>query len=84
VSALSNMSLEFRCPKCGGRYFQTAVFRNEGQCSGDATEDRRIPCKFTWPRADDWKYFVLVEVTEFKSEDDYRKAQRAVDAREAR
>ncbi len=68
------MGTRFECPKCGSDCFGTnnptdAPERRVRSCHG---EDG---CRFTWPEADDWKYFIGVVVEEetrpFTSAEDF-------------
>ena len=45
---------EFRCPKCGSKYWGTTMFPGDierGFCHGS------LGCHFSWPRSEDHKYF---------------------------
>jgi hypothetical protein len=73
-----SIDVEFRCPKCGGGYFGTnyATEPNaSGECRG--TDDGSRSCDFTWPRSDDWRYFVRVTVESFTSREAYDEAMKS-------
>jgi hypothetical protein len=46
---------EFHCPKCGGYRWGTSG------CTGPKVDQRGhcsdLGCRFSWPRAEDWRYF---------------------------
>jgi len=72
--------VEFLCPKCGGYTFGTygtsagyPISESTGHCHGGPNEDNG--CKFTWPRKEDWKYFVKVTVERYESKEEFERGE---------
>ena len=67
--------IEFHCPKCLSTHFGTTATNNwanaTGHCNGHS-------CKFTWPRAEDWKVFYIVEVTKFETKEEFLASRKEI------
>ena len=48
---------EFTCPVCGSHRFGTTIKGPPLDARTNVGHCHNIPCKFTWPRSDDAKYF---------------------------
>ena len=60
---MTSRDIQFQCPECGGSAFGSS---QEGDGSmarychaNDARDSTRSVCPFTFPMADDWKYFLV-------------------------
>lgn len=77
------MHKQFVCPKCGGRTWGTSM--DIRHCNGTMLDFKSepgkllpVPCRFTWPIADDWKYEVLMIGKEGPNDQSQAIAQAAV------
>ena len=64
------MSEQFTCPECGSHHFGTSNCTSPsdkwvGHCHGYIGGQ---PCRFSWPRTDDSKYFSEREAENYKKE----------------
>lgn len=66
------VTLEFRCPKCGGKDWTEIVSESPGIrfCTG---QYQASACGFTWPDYDDWHHFVAI--LKFRTAGEYNAAR---------
>lgn len=62
---------EFRCPKCGGSYFESSNISGPGEMVRHCKGDGRWTCDHAWPISEDWKYFARVDVSRYESPEEF-------------
>ena len=60
---MNSRDIQFRCPECGGSAFGSSQ-KDDGSMTrychaNDARDSTRSVCPFTFPMADDWRYFLV-------------------------
>ena len=60
---MNTRDIKFKCPRCGGSAFGSTQ-ENDGSLTrhclaNDARDSKWATCSFTFPMADDWKYFTV-------------------------